>query len=57
MGLVAAGLTNDEIAARLVLSPATAKTHVSRIMTKLAYATGPSWWSWHTSRVSSRPAG
>ncbi|MBK1785292.1 response regulator [Prauserella cavernicola] len=34
--LVAAGLSNDEIAARLVLSPATAKTHVSRIMTKLA---------------------
>jgi DNA-binding NarL/FixJ family response regulator len=33
--LVAAGLTNDEIAARLVLSPATAKTHVSRVMTKL----------------------
>ncbi|MEV0198422.1 response regulator transcription factor [Nonomuraea sp. NPDC050691] len=35
MALVAAGLSNDEIAARLVLSPATAKTHVSRIMTKL----------------------
>ncbi|MET9777459.1 response regulator transcription factor [Streptomyces sp. NPDC006367] len=35
MCLVAAGLSNDEIAARLVLSPATAKTHVSRIMTKL----------------------
>ncbi|WP_049567808.1 response regulator [Streptomyces sp. SBT349] len=35
MGLVGAGLTNDEIARRLVLSPATAKTHVSRIMTKL----------------------
>lgn len=35
MTLVAAGLANDEIAARLVLSPATAKTHVSRIMTKL----------------------
>ncbi|MET9296472.1 response regulator transcription factor [Streptomyces sp. NPDC003077] len=35
MVLVAAGLTNDQIAARLVLSPATAKTHVSRIMTKL----------------------
>ncbi|MEU5527900.1 response regulator transcription factor [Micromonospora chersina] len=34
MALVAAGLSNDEIAARLVLSPATAKTHVSRIMTK-----------------------
>ncbi|GAB2857301.1 response regulator transcription factor [Actinoallomurus bryophytorum] len=35
MTLVAQGLTNDEIAARLVLSPATVKTHVSRIMTKL----------------------
>ncbi|MFG1701300.1 response regulator [Nonomuraea sp. NPDC049309] len=35
MTLVASGLSNDEIAARLVLSPATAKTHVSRIMTKL----------------------
>ncbi|MGW1678290.1 response regulator [Saccharopolyspora sp. NPDC002376] len=32
---VACGLSNDEIAARLVLSPATAKTHVSRIMSKL----------------------
>ncbi|RSM84897.1 DNA-binding response regulator [Kibdelosporangium aridum] len=35
MTLVAAGLSNDEIASKLVLSPATAKTHVSRIMTKL----------------------
>lgn len=33
--LVGHGLTNDEIAARLVLSPLTAKTHVSRIMAKL----------------------
>ena len=33
--LVAEGLSNQEIATRLVLSPATAKTHVSRIMTKL----------------------
>lgn len=33
--LVGQGLTNDEIAARLVLSPLTAKTHVSRIMQKL----------------------
>jgi DNA-binding NarL/FixJ family response regulator len=59
MVLVAAGLSNDEIAARLVLSPATAKTHVSRIMTKaqvrdraqlvvLAYESGltvPGWLS------------
>ncbi|MEU3203510.1 response regulator transcription factor [Streptomyces cyaneofuscatus] len=35
MGLVGGGLSNDEIAARLVLRPATSKTHVSRIMTKL----------------------
>ncbi|GAA3645403.1 response regulator [Streptomyces fenghuangensis] len=35
MTLVGEGLSNDEIARRLVLSPATAKTHVSRIMTKL----------------------
>jgi DNA-binding NarL/FixJ family response regulator len=34
MTLVAEGLSNDEIAARLSLSPATAKTHVSRTMTK-----------------------
>ncbi len=33
--LVAEGLTNAEIAERLVLSPLTAKTHVSRILTKL----------------------
>lgn len=33
--LVAHGLSNDEIADQLVLSPATAKTHVSRAMTKL----------------------
>jgi DNA-binding NarL/FixJ family response regulator len=35
MGLVAAGLSNDEIAEKLVVSPATAKTHVSRAMVKL----------------------
>jgi DNA-binding NarL/FixJ family response regulator len=35
MALVAYGLTNREIAERLVVSPATAKTHVSRAMVKL----------------------
>jgi len=34
--LVGRGLTNQEIGAELFLSPLTAKTHVSRIMTKLA---------------------
>ncbi|MEV0591356.1 response regulator transcription factor [Nonomuraea cavernae] len=33
--LVGAGMTNDEIAAKLFMSPATAKTHVSRAMMKL----------------------
>jgi DNA-binding NarL/FixJ family response regulator len=33
--LVARGLSNDEIAAHMVISPTTAKTHVSRAMTKL----------------------
>ncbi|HWG12212.1 MAG TPA: response regulator transcription factor [Streptosporangiaceae bacterium] len=52
MALVAGGLTNDEIAGRLYLSPATARTHVSRAMIKLrardrtqlvvlAYESGP----------------
>jgi DNA-binding NarL/FixJ family response regulator len=35
VGLVAAGLSNDEMAAELVVSPLTAKTHVSRAMIKL----------------------
>jgi DNA-binding NarL/FixJ family response regulator len=36
VALVGEGLSNDEIAGRLVVSPATAKTHVSRAMVKLA---------------------
>jgi len=35
MAHVAAGLSNDEIAELLVISPTTAKTHVSRAMVKL----------------------
>jgi DNA-binding NarL/FixJ family response regulator len=36
VALVAHGLSNDEIAAAMVLSPVTAKSHVSRAMIKLA---------------------
>jgi DNA-binding NarL/FixJ family response regulator len=36
LGLVARGLSNDEIARKLFQSPLTTKTHVSRIITKLA---------------------
>jgi len=36
LALVGAGQTNDEIGQRLFMSPLTAKTHVSRIMSKLA---------------------
>jgi DNA-binding NarL/FixJ family response regulator len=57
MALVADGLSNDQIAGKLYMSPATARTHVSRAMTKLgvrdraqlvvlAYETGlvrPNW--------------
>ncbi len=35
VALVAGGLTNEEIAEQLFMSPATARTHVSRAMTKL----------------------
>ncbi|MFL5828999.1 MAG: response regulator [Solirubrobacteraceae bacterium] len=36
MRLVAEGLTNNEIADRLVISPLTAKTHVSNVLRKVA---------------------
>ncbi|MGV9775075.1 response regulator [Streptosporangium sp. NPDC003464] len=35
VGLVSEGLSNDEIAAHLVVSPATVRTHVGRAMVKL----------------------
>lgn len=35
VALAAQGLANDQIAARMVISPVTAKTHINRAMTKL----------------------
>ncbi|KAA2263758.1 response regulator transcription factor [Solihabitans fulvus] len=35
LALVAGGLSNEEIAEHLTISPATSRTHVSRVMTKL----------------------
>ncbi|HEX2131621.1 MAG TPA: response regulator transcription factor [Actinophytocola sp.] len=35
VALVARGLSNDEVAGRMVISPLTAKTHINRAMTKL----------------------
>lgn len=42
VALVAAGMSNEDIAARLVVSPHTAKTHVNRAMMKLGFTTEPS---------------
>jgi DNA-binding NarL/FixJ family response regulator len=36
LGLIATGLSNDELAETLVISPATVRTHINRVMTKLA---------------------
>lgn len=35
LALVGKGMSNDEIAQELVISPATVRTHVGRVMTKL----------------------
>ncbi|MFF1870289.1 ATP-binding protein [Kitasatospora herbaricolor] len=39
VALIAVGLTNREIAARLVVSPRTAESHVARILNKLGFTT------------------
>ncbi len=66
LALVAEGLTNAQIAERLVLSPATARTHVGRLFAKLgarhraqlvvlAYETGLVRPSWTTAGTDAAP--
>lgn len=44
LALIGEGLSNAEIAARLVVSPATARTHVGRTLAKLGARDRLSWW-------------
>jgi non-specific serine/threonine protein kinase len=47
-GLVGRGLSNKDIAARLVIAPRTAEKHVDNILTKLAFTSRTQIASWYT---------
>jgi non-specific serine/threonine protein kinase len=53
--LVADGLSNKEIAARLVISPRTAETHVERILTKLGFTSRTQIAAWAIPQASNAP--
>jgi len=55
-GLVASGMTNDEIAARLRLSTRTVEAHLDHIRTKLGVRTRVDVATWVTARSSPQPA-
>ena len=53
--LIGEGLSYDEIAARLYLSPSTIKSTVSKALTATDATTGRNWPAWSRRRVSIRP--
>lgn len=55
LALVAEGLTNRQIAERLVISPVTARNHVSRILTKLDLENRTQAAAWAVGRAGHRP--
>ena len=52
-GLIAEGLTNKEIAARLVISPRTAQGHVEHLLTKLGFTSRTQVAAWFVERANS----
>jgi predicted ATPase/DNA-binding CsgD family transcriptional regulator len=55
--LVAEGMSNKEIAARLVISPRTAEGHVEKMLGKLGFSTRAQIAAWVTARQTSRRGG
>ena len=54
--LVAQGMTNKEIAGRLVISTRTVEAHVEHILTKLAFTSRSQIAAWMTERTAERRA-
>lgn len=54
---VAAGLTDRDIAARLLISPRTAESHVQHILAKLGFRSRAQIAAWMATRTARTPAG